>query len=79
MAVAVAIMAEGEAAHRVNAVLLSEESSLHTSVSNRDVYRLRVTPPHGQHSTRSRSTAIRDMSMCYRSMVWLGTPVFPSG
>jgi len=44
---AIAIVAQGEAAHRVKAALVAEESSLHTSVNNRDVYRLRVTPHHG--------------------------------
>jgi hypothetical protein len=38
---------QGEATHRVNVVLLEEDSSLHTSVSNRDVYLLRVTPRKG--------------------------------
>lgn len=47
LVMAVAVMAHGEAAHRVNAVLLTEKSTLHTSVSNRDVYLLRVTPRHG--------------------------------
>jgi hypothetical protein len=38
---------QGEVSHRVRAILMSQESSLHTSVSNRDVYLLRVTPRSG--------------------------------
>jgi hypothetical protein len=40
-------MAQGAGAHRVKAMLVSQESSLHTSVSNRDVYLLRVMPRSG--------------------------------
>jgi hypothetical protein len=36
-----------DAAHRVHASILSRESSLHTSLSNRDVYLLRVSPRQG--------------------------------
>jgi hypothetical protein len=41
------LVAQGEAAHRVTAALVDQESSLHTSVSNRDVYRLRIMPRKG--------------------------------
>jgi hypothetical protein len=37
-------MAQDTGSHRVKAMLVSQESSLHTSVSNRDVYRLRIMP-----------------------------------
>jgi hypothetical protein len=50
--VAAAITATGgfsqsEVSHRVRVILTSRESSLHTSVSNRDVYLLRVMPRSG--------------------------------
>jgi hypothetical protein len=38
---------EGETAHRVNASVLAERSSVHTSIANRDAYLLRVTPRSG--------------------------------
>jgi hypothetical protein len=41
------LAAKCEAAHTVKAVLVDQESSLHTSVSNRDVYRLRIMPRKG--------------------------------
>jgi hypothetical protein len=42
------LAAKGEAAaHTVKAVVLDQESSLHTSVSNRDVYRLQLMPQKG--------------------------------
>jgi hypothetical protein len=44
---ATAVVSQGEVSHRVRAVLMSRESSLHTSVSNRDVYLLRVMPRSG--------------------------------
>src|ERR1700733_3584671 len=34
--------------HRVRATMIAHESSLHTSVDNRDIYRVRVTPRRGQ-------------------------------
>ena len=37
-----------EGSHRVKATMIARESSLHTSVNNRDVYLLRVTPRHGE-------------------------------
>lgn len=40
-------LAQAEISHRVKAVLMNRESSLHTSVGNRDVYLLRVTPRSG--------------------------------
>lgn len=40
-------MAQSTESHRVKATLVSQESSLHTSVSNRDVYILRVIPRSG--------------------------------
>jgi hypothetical protein len=44
---ATAIVSQGEVSHRVTATLINRESSLHTSVGNRDVYLLRVTPRSG--------------------------------
>jgi hypothetical protein len=41
------LAAKGEAAHTVKAVVVDQESSLHTSVSNRDVYRLQLMPREG--------------------------------
>jgi hypothetical protein len=41
------LAAKCEAAHTVRAVLVDQESSLHTSTSNRDVYRLRIMPRKG--------------------------------
>lgn len=41
------LAAKCEAAHTVRAMLVSQESSLRTSVSNRDVYRLRIMPRKG--------------------------------
>lgn len=41
-------MAQSTGSHRVNAVLVAQESSLHTSLSNRDVYLLRVMPHHSE-------------------------------
>jgi hypothetical protein len=38
---------QGEISHRVRAIVMNRESSLHTSVGNRDVYILRVTPRRG--------------------------------
>jgi hypothetical protein len=40
-------VAQGTASHRVRVVLVSKQSSLHTSLSNRDVYLLHVTPQRG--------------------------------
>jgi hypothetical protein len=40
-------IAQGELSHRVTVILLNRESSLHTSISNRDVYLLRVTARSG--------------------------------
>jgi hypothetical protein len=40
-------MAHGAESHRVKAVFVAQESSLHTSLNNRDVYLLRVKPQHG--------------------------------
>lgn len=37
----------GETSHRVRVTIVGQQSSLHTSVSNRDVYLLRVTPRKG--------------------------------
>lgn len=34
--------------HRVRATMIERESSLHTSVDNRDVYRVRVAPQRGR-------------------------------
>jgi hypothetical protein len=46
---ATAAIGHGEvSSHRVKAVLVNQESSLHTSVSNRDVYMLRVVPRSGR-------------------------------
>jgi hypothetical protein len=44
---ATAAISQGEVSHRVRAILMNRESSLHTSVGNRDVYLLRVTPRSG--------------------------------
>jgi hypothetical protein len=44
---ATAALCQGEISHRVRAILMNPESSLHTSVGNRDVYILRVTPRKG--------------------------------
>jgi hypothetical protein len=41
------LAANGQTAHRVTAALVEQESSLHTSMSNRDVYRLRILPHKG--------------------------------
>lgn len=38
---------QGEASHRVRATLTNRESSLHTSMGNRDVYLLRIMPRSG--------------------------------
>jgi hypothetical protein len=40
-------MAQDAGSHRVKASLVSQESSLHTSVSNQDVYLLHVIPHSG--------------------------------
>jgi hypothetical protein len=40
-------MGQDTGSHRVKAILLSQESSLHTSVSNQDVYLLHIIPPNG--------------------------------
>lgn len=45
--IVVSCAVRAETAHRVAAVLVSQESSIHTSLSNRDVYRLWVRPRHG--------------------------------
>jgi hypothetical protein len=45
--IAIAAMAQDSRSHRVKARLVSQESSLHTSVSNRDVYLMRVMPGSG--------------------------------
>lgn len=44
--VSVAI-AQDTGSHRVKVMLVNQESSLHTSVSNQDGYRLRITPRRG--------------------------------
>jgi hypothetical protein len=44
---ATALVSQAEVSHRVKAILKNRESSLHTSVGNRDVYLLRVTPRSG--------------------------------
>lgn len=41
------LMAQSTGSHRVRATLMNQQSSLHTSLSNRDVYLLRVTPRKG--------------------------------
>jgi hypothetical protein len=46
-AIVATLTAKCEVAHTVKAVLVDQESSLHTSVSNRDVYRLRIMPRKG--------------------------------
>jgi hypothetical protein len=40
-------IAQDRGPHRVKAVLVSQESSLHTSVSNQNVYLLRIVPRSG--------------------------------
>jgi hypothetical protein len=44
---ATAAVSQGEVSHRVRAILMKRESSLDTSVGNRDVYLLRITPRSG--------------------------------
>jgi hypothetical protein len=45
--IAVVTVNRGETPHRVKAGLIKQESALHTSIGNRDVYLLRVTPRNG--------------------------------
>jgi hypothetical protein len=44
---AMATIANGDSSHRISAVLVAKESSLHTSVANRDAYLLRILPRRG--------------------------------
>jgi hypothetical protein len=44
---ATTFVSQAEVSHRVRATLMNRESSLHTSVGNRDVYLLRVMPRNG--------------------------------
>lgn len=44
---ATGLVSQAEVSHRIKAILMNRGSSLHTSVGNRDVYLLRVTPRSG--------------------------------
>jgi hypothetical protein len=41
------VIAQGESAHRVKVIFLRQESALHTSLENRDVYLVSVRPKKG--------------------------------
>ena len=43
-----AMVAQGEATHRVKVVLIRQESALHTSLAKRDVYLVSVKPKSGK-------------------------------